>query len=53
MRWINILKAVSYTHLREELLEERDNIVKNDNKGNNGIVQIKADIKASLRRYHE
>ena len=31
-------------HIREELLEESDNILKNPNKGNNGIVQIKANI---------
>ena len=30
--------------IREELLEERDNIVENHNKGNNSIVQIKANI---------
>ena len=30
--------------IREELLEERDNIIENNNIGNNGIVQIKADI---------
>ena len=30
--------------IREELLEERDNVVENHNKGNNGIVQIKANI---------
>ena len=26
--------------IREELLEERDNIIENNNNGNNGIVQI-------------
>ena len=30
--------------IREELLEERDNIIENNKNGNNGIVQIKADI---------
>ena len=30
--------------IREELLEEGDNLIKNSNQGNNSIVQIKANI---------